>query len=204
MDEEPYKQMPFEKAKRSIDSVLAEGGVFPGDGGCCVNPEIKDLVYEINKLPFAYTTESCSGHFVTREDIKKREGLKRLPSFPKKGTGLYFNGDLGLVYRLTPTALAYISEVKALIQKSKYASIEYDQPVNKYADAKMDKDDNSNRTNELLIRFDQLKKRGLHAPPILSVEEGLERRRDTLELIEEIYKLTQKYNQLVGTKQKRN
>ncbi len=170
----------FESEKKWVDQILAEGGDFPNDGK--VDNEIRDMVYDINRLPFVSSFCSCSGHFTTREDIFKRVGHrnKKLLILPNEGLGFYFDGYLGLVFNPSSETKGYISAISQIVEKYPNALIDVWKPI-------IDTDEAKLQDLRFEIKFDNIQKGD---PAVISIKEGTERRDNVIRLIGELYQLS--------------
>ena len=174
----------FEKEKQRVDKILAEGGNFPSDGE--VDPEIRGLVYELNRLPFVYSRGSCSGHLVTREDIFRKAGHRdeRLLQLPDEGCGFYFEGRLGLIFKPHPKKRECIRELGAVAGKypPAYVADNY-KPI-----IETDMEELQGLTLE--IKFDNMIK---IYPPIITLNKGAERRKAVNGLMRDLHGLFSAY-----------
>ncbi|MEI7718549.1 MAG: hypothetical protein WCI72_01675 [archaeon] len=176
----------FEREKARVNGILAKGGDFPNDGK--VDSEMRDLISNLNALPFLYSWSSCSGHFLTREDIFQRVGHRneRLLQLPIEGHGFYFDGYLGLAFRPSTYTGECISGITQIVERYPSTSIDPWKPL-------IDTNLGELQGLRFEIKLDSTQ-RG--HPAVIPIKEGTKLRRVVNELIGDLNILFSRYNSI--------
>lgn len=166
----------FQENKAVVNYILSIGGNFPSDGK--VDAGIRDLVYQLNRLPIVYSWCSCSGHFTTREDIFKRAGTRdeRVLILPNNGYGDYSDGYLGLVFKPSSDTRRCILDIKQVVKQYPNASIEaWPSIINTNLRAL--------QGLNFEITFDNIQQGSCEDESIIPIAQGLKRRKSVTKLI---------------------